>query len=92
MFILAVGGIDGRNKHYIPLQPTTETPGAGGDMWYTDVASHELGAPGETLTMFAVRSFGNRQDARGLTVREFRDGVGRTAMSFVGVAAWELVA
>lgn len=92
VFILAAGGVDGRNKHYVPLEHIRgNPPGSGGDMWYVDVPARELGAPGETLTLFAVTSFGNRQDARGLSVREFTDGVGRTAMGFVGIAAWELV-
>lgn len=90
VFMLAAGGIDGRNKHYVPLE-YVKGGGNGGDMWYVDVSARELGAPGETLTLFAVRSFGNRQDARGLSVREFKDGIGRMAMGFVGVAAWELV-
>lgn len=91
VFILALGGVDGRNKHFIPLEHVTSTPGQGGDMWYIDVPARELGAPGETLTMFAVGTFGDRKDARGLTVREFKEGVGRVGMSFVGVSAWELV-
>jgi len=92
VFILAAGGVDGRNKHYIPLEHFRPNPaGSGGDMWYTDVPARELGAPGETLTLFAVTSFGNKQDARGLTVQEFKNGVGRTGMGFVGVAAWELM-
>lgn len=89
VFMLAAGGVDGRNKHYVPLEYIKGSNG--GDMWYVDVPARELGAPGETLTLFAVRSFGNKQDARGLSVREFKDGIGRTAMGFVGVAAWELV-
>lgn len=92
VFILAAGGVDGRNKHFIPLEHIrAKPPGSGGDMWYVDVNPRELGAPGETLTMFAVRSFGDREDARGLTVREFKEGVGRVGMGFTGVAAWELI-
>lgn len=91
VFILALGGVDGRNKHFIPLEHVTGTSGQGGDMWYVDVPARDLGAPGETLTMFAVGTFGDRKDARGLTVREFKEGVGRVGMSFVGVSAWELV-
>ena len=91
VFIIAAGGVDGRNKHYVPLEHIHGSQRGGGDMWYADINARELGVPGENLTLFAVTSFGNRQDARGLTVQEFKDGVGRTAMGFVGVAAWELV-
>lgn len=89
VFILAAGGVDGREKHYIPLEHVRDS-GKGGDLWYVDVPARTLGAPGEILTLFAVTSFGDRQDARGLSVQEFRTGVGRVAMGFVGVAAWEL--
>ena len=93
VFFLMVGGIDGRDKHYVPLEHIKgDTPGGGGDMWYVDVNSRELGAPGETLTMFAVGEFGDRKNARGLTVQEFKNGIGRVGRSFVGVTAWELVA
>ena len=60
-------------------------------MWIADVEARQLGAPGQTLTLFAVTTFGDRQDARGLSVREFREGKGRVGMGFSGVAAWELV-
>lgn len=60
-------------------------------MWWVDVPAGELGTPGESLTLFAVKSFGERKDARGLSVEEFRRGVGRVGMGFVGVAGWELV-
>lgn len=92
VFILATGGVDGRNKMFVPLEHVkANLLGTGGDMWYADVPARELGAPGEGLTLFAVTSFGNRQNARGLTVKEFNEGVGRMAMGFVGVAAWELI-
>lgn len=93
VFILALGGVDGRNKHFVPLNhiPGDSAAGGGGDVWYVDVHARELGAPGETLTLFAVSSFGNRSEARGLTVKEFKEGVGRVGMGFVGVAAWELI-
>ena len=92
VFILATGGVDGRRKEFVPLEHVHSIQsGSGGDMWYADVLASQLGAPGEGLTLFAVTTFGTRQDARGLTVREFKDGVGKMAMGFVGVAAWELV-
>ena len=60
-------------------------------MWYCDIDARELGAPGQAITLFAVTSFGDRQNARGLTVREFKEGKGRVGMGFQGVAAWDLI-
>ncbi|ERF68242.1 hypothetical protein EPUS_02698 [Endocarpon pusillum Z07020] len=94
VFILAVHGIDGREKDFLPLEHVhghSNTSGGGGDKWVVDVEARQLGAPGQTLTLFAVSSFGERQDARGLSVREFKEGKGRVGMGFSGVAAWELV-
>jgi hypothetical protein len=58
---------------------------------YCDIEARELGAAGQTITLFAVTSFGERQNTRGLTVREFREGKGRVGMGFQGMAAWDLV-
>jgi Transglutaminase-like superfamily len=92
VFLLLVHGVDGRNKDHIPLERVVgQTPGGGGDFWYVEVSACELGAPGQTVTLFAVTSFGDRKDARGLTVRQFREGKGRVGMGFMGVAAWDLV-
>lgn len=92
VFILGTHGVDGRNNDHLPLQHVRgSTPGGGGDQWYIDVPAKELGAPGQTLTLFAITTFGTRKDARGLTVREFREGKGRVGMSFTGIAAWDLV-
>ncbi|KIW60180.1 hypothetical protein PV05_00417 [Exophiala xenobiotica] len=91
VFIVSVGGVDGRNKDLIPLEYYPGPSGQGGDTWIADIPAQELGAPGQTLTLFAVKSFGDRQDARGLTVQEFLTGKGRVGMGFVGVAAWDLV-
>ena len=91
VFILALNGMDGRSKDHVPLEYIPGTGSSGGDMWYVDVAARELGAAGQSVTLFAVTSFGNRQEARGLTVKEFREGKGKVGMAFQGVAAWDLV-
>ena len=69
----------------------------GGDIWYADINSKELGAPGQTVTCFAVTGFGDRSGdrARGLTVQEFRQGKGRVSMGFqgrCGVAVGSIIA
>ena len=91
VFIVSVGGVDGRNKDLVPMEHYPGPAGQGGDLWIVDIPARELGASGQTLTLFAVTSFGDRQDCRGLSVREFRDGKGRVGMGFTGVAAWDLV-
>ena len=92
VFIIAVQGVDGRNKDYVPME-YIRGGSEGGDTWYADINSKELGAPGQTVTCFAVTGFGDRaaDRARGLTVQEFRQGKGRVSMGFQGVAAWQLV-
>lgn len=92
VFIVATHGVDGRNKDFVPLEHIRgQNPGGGGDFWYCDIDARELGATGQTITLFAITSFGDRQNTRGLTVREFKEGKGRVGMGFQGVAAWDLV-
>lgn len=91
VFIVSIQGVDGRNKDHVPMSHHPGSSGQGGNIWSLDIPAQQLGAPGQTVTLFAVTTFGDRQDARGLTVREFKDGKGRVGMGFVGVAAWDLV-
>lgn len=91
VFIVSIEGVDGRHKDLVPMEYYPRPNGQGGDTWLIDIPARELGAPGQRLTLFAVTSFGDRQDARGLTVQEFLTGKGRVGMGFVGVAAWDLV-
>ncbi|KIV93941.1 hypothetical protein PV10_05113 [Exophiala mesophila] len=91
VFIVSVQGANGQSKDQIPMDHHAGPAGQGGDIWTVDIPAHQLGPRGQTVTLFAVTSFGDRQDARGLTVREFREGKGRVGMGFVGIAAWELV-
>ena len=91
VFFLNTGGLDGRNKTPVPLEYYKAPPGQGGDLWYVDIDSRQLGAPGQTLTLFSVTRFGDRHQCRGLTVKEFMAGQGRVAQGYSGIAAWELV-
>jgi hypothetical protein len=92
VFIIATHGVDGRNKDFVPLEHIRgQNPGGGGDFWYCDIDARELGAAGQTITLFAITSFGDKQNTRGLTVREFKEGKGRVGMGFQGVAAWDLI-
>ena len=94
VFIIMTQGTDRRANESYPLghiPGRNDDGGMGGDVWFVDIPANELGTPGQTVTLFAVTSFGNRNNARGLTVREFKEGKGRVAMGFTGVAAWDLV-
>ena len=94
VFIIVTQATDRRAQESYPLEHVpgrNADGGVGGDIWFVDISANDLGAPGQTVTLFAVTSFGNRNDCRGLTVREFKEGKGRVAMGFRGVAAWELV-
>lgn len=92
VFMLSTGGVDGRQKEQVPLEYVPgQDPSGGGNLWFVDIPARELGAPGMSLTLLAITRFGDRQDARGLTVREFREKKGKVGAAFVGVAAWDLV-
>ncbi|EEP80083.1 conserved hypothetical protein [Uncinocarpus reesii 1704] len=94
VFMIGVHGIDGRKDDYVPFEYIRGSgPGGGGDRWTLDIPDpRTLGAPGQTLTLYALTSYGNNQDGRGLTVRQYLEMKGRTAMGWAGVAQWQLVA
>ncbi|MCJ1268150.1 hypothetical protein MMC22_008036 [Lobaria immixta] len=83
IFILAIHGVDGREKDYVPFETN-------GFCWWVDVPPQKLGAPGQTITIFTVDTIGGGS-GRGLSLEEYRLSKGRKAMSFNGLAAWELV-
>ncbi|RMZ84790.1 hypothetical protein DV737_g958, partial [Chaetothyriales sp. CBS 132003] len=91
VFLMQIEGLDGRNQDLIPFEHRPGT-GNGGDLWYVDLPAIELGAPGQTVSCFAITTFGHSTDCRGLSVAEFRESKGRIGMGFTGVIAWELVA
>lgn len=93
IFLLMIHGIEGRHDDRIPFTHVRgSTPGGGGDFWYVDVADpRTLGAAGQKLQIAALTSFGDRRDARGLTVQEYLENVGRVGMGWSYIAQWELV-
>ncbi|CAD6445731.1 cc18e0dc-3590-46ea-8bd3-a7a057b9a70f [Sclerotinia trifoliorum] len=80
--LLKIGGIDGRKEDMIPFE-------FDGFWWWVDVRVKELGARGQTISLFAITSV-NGEDARGMTKREYEVKKGKCGMGFAGVAAWEL--
>ncbi|KAL1961201.1 hypothetical protein VTO42DRAFT_3146 [Malbranchea cinnamomea] len=95
LFVLMVHGVDGRRDELVPFTYVPgSNPGGGGDMWYLDIADpRTLGTPGQQLMLHALTSFGDRrgEQARGLTVQEFRAKYGRCGLALKGVAEWMLV-
>ena len=84
VYILQIHGQDGRQGDYVPFQTN-------GAVWWADVPPLSLGAPGQTIMLYTVATV-QEADARGWTVEQYLAAKGRKAMSFSGVAAWELVA
>lgn len=84
VYILKIHGQDGRQGDYVPFQTN-------GAVWWADVPPLSLGAPGQTITLYTVETV-QGADARGWTLEQYLAAKGRKAMSFSGVAAWELVA
>ena len=83
VFILAIHGIDGREDDYVPFETN-------GVFWWADIVPQKLGAPGQRVSAYTVETL-NGQSGRGLSVEEYRMKKGRVAMSFGGLAMWELV-
>ncbi|KAI9054810.1 hypothetical protein LZ554_001955 [Drepanopeziza brunnea f. sp. 'monogermtubi'] len=84
LMILKVEGLDGGKAEFVPFERTEF-------WWYLDIEARELGAPGQTVSVFSVNSVEGR-DARGLSREEYLRKKGRVAMGpFGGIAAWDLV-
>lgn len=83
VFILMVGGSDGRNRHNIPFETD-------GKQWWLECPITELGTPGQTINLYAVTSI-DGVDGRGWSVADYNTAVGRKGMGFGGVASWQLI-
>ncbi|KAI5281494.1 hypothetical protein KEM54_003262, partial [Ascosphaera aggregata] len=92
VFIFIAKGRDGSQSEYIAFHHHKGNSDGSGDIWYADVQDPgRLGPKGEKLVLFAVTSFGDWKDARGLTREEFMRGIGKVGMGFQGVIEWRLV-
>ncbi len=83
VFILGIHGVDGHEDDYVPFETD-------GRRWWVDVPPRQLGAPGQTVTIYTVSTFGDR-NGRGLSLDEYRAYKGRKGWSGGALAAWELV-
>ncbi|KAH8205541.1 hypothetical protein TruAng_000247 [Truncatella angustata] len=84
LLVLCIHGQDGRKDENIPLEHD-------GHWWWIDVKARELGAPGQTLHLGGIKTWGDNQDARGLTKQEYQSRIGRVGYSMDFYVRWELV-
>ncbi|MBE7181933.1 MAG: hypothetical protein INR71_12140 [Terriglobus roseus] len=83
LYILEVGGRDGRKADKIPLEHD-------GFFWWIDMPRAELGAPGMHVRICAITQFDGRE-GRGLSKEYFVSKNGRAGMSWSYIATWDLV-
>lgn len=83
IYILCIHGLDGHEDDSLPFETD-------GRRWWLDVQTSQLGAPGQTITIYAISTFGN-ENGRGLSLEEYRQYKGRKGWSGNALAAWELV-
>lgn len=81
--VLKINGLDGRKDDFVAMENNEM-------YWWADVKARDLGAPGQTVSCFAVTTV-NGKDARGMTRREYLGKKGRCGFGFAGMSAWELV-
>ncbi|KAF5550469.1 disulfide-isomerase precursor [Fusarium mexicanum] len=75
---------DGQKEEMIPM----ETSG----YWYwLDVNASDLGPRGKSVRLLVLTKFGDREDARGVTGKEFLAKFGRCAMGWSYLVTWDLV-
>ncbi|KAL9098867.1 MAG: hypothetical protein Q9163_005551 [Psora crenata] len=83
VFVLQIGGVDGREKDFVPFETN-------GYFWWVNVEPSRLGCKGQTISAYTVESVDGKT-GRGMTVDEYRAAKGRKGMGFGGLAAWELI-
>ena len=82
---MKIHGVDGRKEDLVPLETD-------GFWWWADIAARNLGAPGQTISLYALTVL-NKRDARGVTAAEYRRAMSGNgySMSWAVFAQWELV-
>ncbi|KAL8947498.1 MAG: hypothetical protein Q9222_006227 [Ikaeria aurantiellina] len=84
VYILATHNKDARRgKEFIVFDTDGRT-------WWLDVEARRLGEKGQTISLFTVETVDGKS-GRGIGVEECKSMIGRKAMHFGGLAAWELV-
>ena len=83
-YVLATAiGDSGKSGDWIPFETN-------GMFWWLDVPPKKLGTKGQHIIVYTIDTI-NGKDARGVTKAEYLQAKGRSAMSFQGVCAWDLV-
>ncbi|OTB03777.1 hypothetical protein M426DRAFT_12279 [Hypoxylon sp. CI-4A] len=85
LLLMKIHGVDGRKEDLVPLETD-------GFWWWTDIPTRNLGAPGQTIFLYALTVLNNK-DARGVTKEEFFrvKGSGGYSMAWAIYGKWELV-
>ncbi|KUI54905.1 Kyphoscoliosis peptidase [Cytospora mali] len=83
LLMMAIHGVDGRKKDYVPLD-------SDGFWSWCDIPARDLGRPGDTVQLLSLNTLGD-QDARGVTKAEFLSKKGKCGMSWDIFVTWELV-
>lgn len=83
LLMMKIHGLDGRKEDLVPLDHD-------GFWWWVDIPARDLGAPGQKISLYGLDTLDGRP-ARGVSKEEFLRKKGRCGMSWVGVAAWDLV-
>ncbi|KAI1073762.1 hypothetical protein F5B20DRAFT_494711 [Whalleya microplaca] len=85
LLLMKIGGVDGRKEDLVPLD-------SDGFWWWVDVPARDLGAPGQSVFLYALTVL-NGKDARGVTKEELArvKGSGGYSMAWAVYAKWELV-
>ena len=78
-----IGKTAGGSGQYIPFETN-------GVLWWLDIDARQLGRSGDSVILYTVASV-DESSGRGLSKADFLAAQGKKAMSFEGVAAWELV-
>lgn len=82
-YILRIHNPDVRNGNEYKVFDTD------GRSWWLDVENRLLGQKGDSVDLYTVTTV-DGMSARGMDVEECRRAMGRKAMSFEGLAKWEL--
>lgn len=82
IYILCIHGLDGREDDSLPFKTD-------GMRWWLDVPAIQLGAQGQTITIYTISTFGS-ECGRGLSLDEYRQQKGRKGWSGNALAAWDL--
>ncbi|KAM0563640.1 hypothetical protein ACHAPJ_001366 [Fusarium lateritium] len=84
LVLLSLPRGEGQRDEMIPL----ETNG----YWYwLDVNARDLGPRGKSVRLLVLTKFGDREDARGVTGKEFLAKVGKVGMGWSYLVTWDLV-